>query len=170
MSSTRLIDRVHIVSGFTPRDVDTVPTADYVSLANYNECLVLVHVGVTGASFDITLTQAKDVAGTGAKELVFTQAFIVPDVNGAGALADTWTPATVVNPGVTGSKVVTGIGDHMMIAIPVIAEMLDMDNDFRCLKVTISDPGAITFASAEYLLSGARYGGPPNVQASAVIN
>lgn len=166
----RLQDQLHLVVGFQPQDINTPPTPEYVSLKNYDNWLVVVSVGVTGASTDISLLQATNVSGGSAKELIFTNAFTIANTAGADALADTMAAATVTNPGAAGAKIATGTNDNMLFVIPVNREMLDKNGGFDCIAVAVSDPGAITFMSALYIAGLSRYGGPPDAQASAVID
>ena len=71
MINTRLLESIDIVSGTTPADLDSAATVDWVSLKNYDGCLVLLTMaaGTAGSDPSIILVQATDVAGTSSKAL-----------------------------------------------------------------------------------------------------
>jgi len=145
----RLIDKVKIVNGFSPVDIDAeATTGDYVSMKNYNHCTIILTLGVTGAASSITVQQATSVAGTSAKNLTVTEMYANEAVG---------TNDTLVTTAVTSNTFDTSTDDGLMYVIEVDAAELDLANGFDCLALACSDPGAETFGSCVYVMSEPRY-------------
>lgn len=165
-----LVDQLKFVVGFGPQDVDTLPTEDYVSFKHYGHWTVILTCGVVGGDIDVTLKQATAVSGTGEKELIFAtdKTWQIADYSAA----DTLTSRTVTSSGATGSKVTiaNATDDTFVLIIEVDEEDLDVDNDFDCMRVDITDPAAASFVSCLYIGSKPKFSGDGTVMPSAIVD
>jgi hypothetical protein len=144
-----LSEQVKVVEGL----LSTVPstsTPDYVSLKNYERCMVLIQVKnattVTGSA--ITLKQASAVAGTGEKALSFSKAYRNIDTGAADVLAEFAVTSDTFTTDATNSK-------NLMYVIEVKAEDLDVNNGFDCIRAGTGNATAAT-VSVTYFLFGAK--------------
>lgn len=158
----RLAETIQMVAGIIPVNLQTAANdGDWVSLKNYGHVAIVVLKGAGTAGEDpvLTVRQAQDVAGTGAKALTFDTIYAkVGAQSGIGAFtkvsqaaANTYTDAT--------SAEAEGL-----FVIEFEAEDLDLANGFDCIQVQIPDVGAGAtpqIGGALYLLSEPRYGGEP---------
>jgi hypothetical protein len=138
----------HVVQGIASVDINS-SGADgiYVNMKLYRQITILLNFGVIGAATAVTLKQATDVSGTDEKELAFTDMFAKE-----GTTTDLHTETVV-----TGNTFNTGTTNNSMYKIEVSANQLDINNDFGCVRVALSDPGASTIVGCEYVLSQPRY-------------
>lgn len=168
-----LMENINIVSAFPPSDINSDADGDWVSLKNYDGCVVFFHkvAGTAGDDPSIRLRQATAVAGTGAKALNFNHIY---HKIGATALTSigTFTKVELTSAtddldlvSVNGSDLLTDVGE-CIIAVNVRASDLDVDNGFDCLQLLIEgdDIGNSTYACAYYLLYNCRHPGatPPS--------
>jgi hypothetical protein len=150
----------NIVGGFVPVDMQTAAnTGDYVSLKNYNRCVIVLFkaAGTNGDDPTITLTQATDVAGTSVKNLsTITKIYTKQGtLTGVG----TW---TVVTQAAAATYTDTDSAENQAIwAIEVKAEDLDVSNGFDCLKAAVADVGGnAQLGCMFYIMCEPRYAGP----------
>lgn len=153
-----LVETCQIVSAIVPVNLATAANnGDWVSLKNYDRVSIVVFKGAGAAGEDpvITLQQATDVSGTGAKALNFTRVDKkVGTQTGIGAFT-TATQAAAGTHTDTDSAEAEGL-----FVIEVAAADLDVANGFDCVQVSIPDVGATSqIGCALYILRGARYGG-----------
>lgn len=166
--NTRLFESINIVSAFPAgTDVNTDIDGDWVSLKNYDGCLIYLKkaAGTAGDDITITLAQATAVAGTGSKALTFNHVYARV---GATALtgAGTWTKysgtalSTLDTVTAFGTDLLSDVGEAQFL-IDVRASDLDVTNGFDCLKVTSEgdDVANATLTSGDYILYNARYPG-----------
>ena len=131
-----------IIEGFAPVDLQTAANnGDYVSLANAGHVAVVFQSGLGTAGDDPTLTiqQASDNAGTGAKALNFTTIY---RKQAATSLAATsaWTKTTQ-----TAANTYTNATSAEQDALWVVefdADQLDVDGGFDYIRATVADIGA----------------------------
>ncbi len=127
-------------------------TGDWLSLENYKGCIILLHAGLGTAGDDpvMTLQQATDAAGTGAKTLALPAGSNrVWDKQAATSHASTGTFSVVA---ATDAKITTTAGDYtgnatsaeqdLIVLIDIHAEDLDVDNDFTFIQASVADVGA----------------------------
>jgi hypothetical protein len=163
-----LVEEAQIVAAIIPVDSQTgANNGDWVSMKNYDRCTVIVFkaAGVAGDDPVITIKQATDVSGTGAKALNFTR---VDAKVGAQTGIGTFTTVTQAA-GNTYTDLVSAEAQGLF-AIEFKSEDLDVNNGFDCLQLSVPDTGA---AGAQllcglYVLRGARYGSVPTP--SAIID
>jgi hypothetical protein len=149
----RLVDKLKFTEAFAPA-VPTSAAPPYVSLRKANHLTILIQ-GVNGASgvtpVAVTLNQAQDLAGTGAKALAFTEIFLVADAAAGDTPVDTVVTGNSYTLPSTVSKSFTAV-------IEVLATDLDVANGFCAVSVGLAN-GAAQTISATYLLAGERFGG-----------
>lgn len=150
------IEKMQIVSAVPPINLNgQANNGDWVSMKNFNRCTVLVFAAAGTAANDLTVTlrQASDVSGTGAKALDFTRI----DSKEA-ALQTSVGQFTAVTQAAANTYVSATNGESELIyAIDVQGEDFDVDNGFDCLQVQLSQPGATKIGCALYLLQEPKY-------------
>jgi len=154
-----LAEQMQIVSAFVPVDLGAAANnGDWVSLKNYARCSIVLFkaAGTAGDDPILTVRQASDVSGTGAKALNFTRIDAkVGTQTGIGAFtavtqaaANTYTDAT--------SAEAQGL-----FVIDIKSEDLDVANGFDCVQFQVPDIGSnAQLGCALYLLWGSRYNPP----------
>jgi hypothetical protein len=158
-----LTEETQIVAAIIPVDLSTAANnGDWVSLKNYDELDIIIFkaAGTAGDDPVITLKQASDVAGTGAKALNFTRVDAKVGVQtGIGQFTKNTQAA-----GNTYTDLVSAESQGIFV-IHVEAQDLDKANGFDCVQISIPDVGAnAQLGCALYVLSEARYAGqfPPS--------
>ena len=134
-----ILEQVKVVTGFVPADMSLAAnTGDRVSLQNYNRCAVLLfkRAGTADQDSTLTLTQAKDVIGTGAKALNFTRI----DVK-QGAQAGIGTFTTITQAAGNTYTEATAAEIQAIWVIDVPADTLDINSGFVCVRADVADVG-----------------------------
>jgi hypothetical protein len=178
MFNTDLMESIQIVSAFAPgTDINTDADGDWVSLKNYDGCLVVFHkaAGTAGDDPSIKLQQATAVAGTSAKALTFNHIYHKIGATALSAIG-TFTKVELTSAtddldlvSVNGADLLTDVGETLIV-VNVRAPDLDVDNSFDCLQLQIEgdDIGNATLAAAYYVLYNCRY--PGLVTPSAIVD
>lgn len=167
MMGIRLLENIQIVSAFAPgTDINSDASGDWVSLKNYDGCLVMFHkaAGTAGDDPSIALNQATDVAGTGSKALTFNHIYHKIGATALSAIgtftkiALTTATADLDLVSVNSVDLLTDVGETLIV-VDVRASDLDVDNSFDCIQLFIEgdDLSNATNAAAYYILYGARY-------------
>lgn len=161
-----LAAQVNFCTGFVPIDMQAgANTGDWVSLKGYERCSIILFkaAGTAGDDPTITVQQASDVSGTGAKALNFTRLHIKQGtLTSVGTYTETTQTAanTYTNDTLAESQAI--------IVIDIKGEDLDVDNGFDCVRLTVADVGSnAQLGCALYALWGARYEG---TLASAIVD
>jgi hypothetical protein len=151
----KLVENAQIVAGFVPLDLQAQRDGDWVGLRDFNHLTVLFFKG-TGTDGDdpvITLQQASDNAGTGAKALNFTEIWRkqAADVQTVGQFTKTTQAA--------GNTYSNTDGHQQAIwAIEIDADMLDVDGGFKYVRATLNDTGTnAQLGCILYVLTEPRY-------------
>lgn len=152
---SRIIETMQIVSAIVPANLATAANnGDWVSMANYRRCLVVLFKGAGGATENpvFTLQQATDNAGTGAKALNFTDYYTkIGTLTGVGQF-------TRVTQTAAGSATPASATSEAIIVAEVTASMLDVSNGFTWIQLSIPDVGATSQIGAGlYILFDGRY-------------
>jgi hypothetical protein len=178
MFNTDLMESINIVSAFAPgTDINTTAAGDWVSLKNYDGCLVVLHkaAGTAGDDPSIQLFQATAVAGTGSKALVFNRIYHKIGATALSAIG-TFTEVELATPtadldlvSVNGADLLADVGESLIV-VNVRASDLDVDNNFDCLQLFVEgdDIGNATLAAAYYILYNCRF--PGNPTPSAIVD
>lgn len=158
MNNTLLVEAAKVVKAFGP--VDTTGAGQdgaWVSLAQFRRCAVMLSTGAwAGGNAAVTLEQAQDAAGTGAKALAFDK--YVEVFNAAN------TPDDVAAEVAVSSNTYNLTGANKVHVIEVRSGDLDINNGFRFIRVRTASPGAnADLIAAHYLLyKGGHVGKPAN--------
>jgi hypothetical protein len=148
--NSALHEQAKIVWGMGPK-VPSTTVPDYVSLKNYSRCCVIITglntTTVTGSA--ITLKQATAVANTGEKALAFDKVFANLDVTASDTLVETAVTSNTFTTAATNSI-------NFMYVIDVTPEMLDVTNNFDCVRLGTGDATNATL-SVTYILYPAKY-------------
>ena len=175
MFNTDLMESINIVSAFAPgTDINTDAEGDWVSLKNYDGCLVVFHkaAGTAGDDPSIALNQATTVSGGGVKALTFNHIYHKIGATALSAIG-TFTKVELATAtadldlvSVNGSDLLTDVGESLIV-VNVRASDLDVDNNFDCLQLVIEgdDVGNATLAAAYYILYNCRFPGNPTPSA-----
>lgn len=165
----RLMERINIVSAFPPSDINSDATGDWVSLKNYDGCIVMFHkvAGTAGDDPSIRLQQATAVAGTGAKALNFRHIYhkigaTALDAIGTFTRIDLTTATDDLDlVSVNSVDLLTDVGETI-ICVDVRASDLDVSGGFDCINLLIEgdDIAQSTYAAAYYILYNSRDSGP----------
>lgn len=137
-----LVEQVQIAQGFLPVAMDgQANNGAWVSLKNYYRCAIVLFkaVGTAGDDPTITVQQAQDVSGTGAKALNFTR---VDKKQAAVSLAavGVFTP---VEQAAGNTFTHADLAEQAaIIVIDIEAATLDIEGGFDCIRATIADVGA----------------------------
>lgn len=172
---TRLLESIDIVLAAPPADFNSAVTVDWISLKNYDGCLVvwLKAVGSAGDDWSLQLAQATAVAGTSSKALAAIKTWYYK----AAALVSsvtTWTKvveATATADLDLGTP--TDYGHDIFQAVYVVdvrASDLDVDNGFDCIQATFDDGdnSSTSLGTILYIPYGARY--PQALPKVATVN
>ena len=138
-----------IVEAITPQAGAAI-TGDFVSLKNYDKCLILVHINHAAANaVTITVDGATDVAAGGLSAgITFTDWWINEDC----AASDTLVKGAAAAASIVGGAALT----HHMYAIEIDGSELNALG-LDCIRVVTSASAAANITSAMYILHGARY-------------
>lgn len=152
-----LAETAQLVSAILPVDSQAgANNGDWVSMKDFDRCTVIVFdAGGTGTDFPvITMKQATDVSGTGAKALNFTR---VDYKQGTLTSVGAYTTATQA----AGNTFTPAAITSGLYLIEFQASDLDVNGGFDCLQLSIPDTGSAgaQLISALYLLRGARFQG-----------
>ncbi len=122
---------------------------EFINLRNAGLANIIVHINQGNATQPaITVEQATDVSGTDAKAItesvpIWTnQDCATSDLLNRESDAVSFTPSSSI-----GSKI---------IVIQVNPRILDINNEFNCLRVRIAASNAANIVSAQYILSNRR--------------
>jgi hypothetical protein len=124
-------------------------------MKNYGRCTIVFFKAAGSASEDPTITveQATSIAPSSAKALTFTTLYTK---QGTLTSVGTWTKVTQSAAGTYTNA--TASENQAIWVIDILAEDLDVDNGFDCLRVTIADAGSTNQLGAVlYILSEPRY-------------
>ena len=147
--------RNKVVNAGSPVDINAAGLdGDYVSLKNWEKCVIIIQGGVVGAASTITVNKATTVAAAGATAMTFDY-WRDTDVSSSDALTQ----------GTATAALSTGTNNGQNTVIEIRAEDL---GDYDCISLQMSDPGVSSFWSAVYVLQGGRY--QNDVPPSAIID
>lgn len=150
-ANARLVEQAKIVTGLAPI-LPSSSTPDYVSLKGYERMTAIIVVDnatiVTGSA--ITVKQATTVAAGGEKPVAFDEVFANIDTGASDALVPTAVVANTFTTDSTDAK-------NLMYVIEITADMLDIANDFDCVRIGAGDATAAIVAII-YILGPANDG------------
>lgn len=152
----KLVEKAQIASGFVPIDMSAAANnGDWMNMRDWNHLTVIVFksAGTAGDDPTITLKQATDNAGTGAKALNFTEIW---QKQGTLTAVGQFTKKTQ---SAANTYVDTDSAENQGIyVLEIDADMLDVDGGFNHVQVSIADVGAnAQLGCALYILSEPRF-------------
>lgn len=154
-----LLEKIQVASGFVPVDLaGGVAAGDWVSLKNYRRCAIVLFkaAGAAGEDPVLSLEQATDVTGADAKALTFDRV----DVK-QGTLNAIGEFTTLANADADHTDAASGEAQAIWV-VDVLAEDLDIENGFDCLRASVADVGVTAQLGALlYLLHEPRYASVP---------
>jgi hypothetical protein len=159
MNNALLVEAAKVVKAFGP--VDTTGAGQdgaWVSLKDYRRLAVVLSTGAwAGGNAAVTLEQAQDAAGTGAKALAFDK--YVEVFNNASTPKDAASEVAVSN------NTYNLTGANKVHVIEVRTGDLDINNGFKFVRVRTASPGAnADLIAAHYLLyKGGHVAKPANL-------
>ena len=149
-------EQMKVVNQFSPKDINGAAQGgnyNHVSLRNYQGCFAEVQVGAhSGAATAVTIKQAKNVEGNGNKALSFDRYYKQAVAASPQQESDMWVE-------VTGASGTFNIAANHNYIIPIRPAMLDVTNDFDCVRVEVAAAGASTIAASQLTL----HGGPEGI-------
>ncbi len=161
--NTRLLESIDLVLAAPPADFNSAVTVDWVSLKNYDGCLVvwMKAVGTAGDDWSLQLVQGTAVAGTGSKALTFKNWYY----KSAVSIATTTTFTKVTEATATADLDLGTPTDYAhdinqsLYVIDVRASDLDVDGGFDCISATFDDgdAGSTSLGAILFIPYGARY-------------
>ncbi|MCP4601640.1 MAG: hypothetical protein GY847_14195 [Proteobacteria bacterium] len=167
MQNSKFLERCNIDLVMEPVDTnDGATTGDYVSFQNYRRCAIVLAMGDGTAASDIDMTvyQATDNSGTGAKALTVLETGRIYRKSAATyaayAAVTAWTEvsqstaATDYTPDDNGEEVGLQV-------LELDASDLDTTNGFDHIRCDLTDPGAAKICSAFYIMFDPVYSHDP---------
>ncbi|UZQ49930.1 hypothetical protein [Clostridium kluyveri] len=156
-----IIEKYKVIQAFEPKTTNAAITSDYVTLKNSITATVVVNLAQTaGHETQISLYQAQDVEGTGAKPLVNNVPILAnEDVSISDKLVRQ-------QDGV--SFAVSNTAKNKQVIFHIDPAKLDVNNGFCCLNVRLgASSQATNFAGGEFILEN-KY--PQEYPPSAVVD
>lgn len=158
-TNSLLVERAQICAGFGPVDTSAAANnGDWVSMKDFDSCAIIFFKGAGTAGDDPTLTlkQATDVSGTGAKALNFSRVDYKQ-----GTLTSLGTFTTAMQAPANTYLDATSAENAGIYVVEVKSDDLDVNNGFDCVQFSVADIGTnAQLGAALYLLRGARYNPP----------
>lgn len=153
-----------IVPDAISADANSDITGDYINLKNYDRAYLVLQKpgGTAGDDLAIKLTQAKDNSGTGVKALTFTKLW---HKIGTMSSQGTWTAVELTTAtddldlsAVNGADLQTD-SNAAVIVVEVLAESLDISNDFTHIKVEYEgdDIANALIVTSTWILAGSSF-------------
>lgn len=138
-----LTEACKIVNVEPPKDqTGAAMVSLYTDMRNFKRITYIISTGALAAGMDamtVTVEQATDNAGTGAKALAFDQGMAWKSVGQSqAAAADALVAATVTS----NSFSIVNTDDNSIFALNLRGDMMDINNSFCWLVLKISSPGA----------------------------
>lgn len=163
-----MLDQMQIAAGFVPVNLAAgANNSDWVNLKAYARILIVFFKAAAGNGTEdptVTVQQATDVAGSGAKALTIARAWTKTD-------ADLSTVGRF-SAGTPSANTLTVSGSAQKGAIWVIevdAADLDCANGFNCVRANVADVGTIEQTGCLlYVLGAPRQNDTPVLNASAI--
>ena len=135
----KLVENAQMVAGFVPLDLQVQRDGDWVRLRDFNHLTVIFYkgIGTAGDNPVVTLQQATDNAGGGAKALNFTEIWRkqAADVQTVGQF--TKTTQVAANTFTDGASA----NQQALWVLEIDADMLDVDGGFQYVRLTLNDTG-----------------------------
>ncbi|RMD03239.1 hypothetical protein D9O40_03600 [Clostridium autoethanogenum] len=141
-----LIEKYKLIQAFEPKTTNAAITSNYVTLKNAVTATVVVNLAQSaGHATQISLYQAQDIEGTGAKPLSNDVPVLANEDAGASDI--------LVRQADGVSYTVANTAKNKQVIFHIDPAKLDINNEFTCLNVRIgASSQATNFASGEFIL------------------
>jgi len=159
----KFVEEHQICAGFNPVDMNTgANNGDWVSMKLYNHltCILFKGIGTAGEDPIFKMQQATAVAGTAAKDLLFTTIYFK-----AGTLTSIGEFTKVVQAAATSYVNAVHAEVAAIYVVEFNAEDLDTEGGFDCVQASVADIGAGAnpqLGACLYILSEPRHTPPPS--------
>lgn len=133
---------VDIIEGFPAVDLSAgANNGDYISLKNAERAAVVFvsGVGTPGEDPTLTLQQAQDVSGTGAKALNFTTIY---RKQAAVSLAGTAAWTKTAQAAASTYTNADAAEQSLIWVVEIDPSELDVENNYTCIRATVADIGS----------------------------
>lgn len=155
--SEKFLQHITIESAIIPIDLaGQANNGDWVSMKNYRKALVVLFcdAGTAGEDPVFKLQQATDVAGTSAKDLLFTTIY---EKVGTLSSVTAWTRVTQTA-ATSYTNAASGEAQNLIV-VEVDAAELDVDGGFDCIQLSVADTGVTAgkIGAGLYILFDPRY-------------
>ncbi len=160
LANTLLVEATKPVWGSAPKDITGAGfDGDWVTMKNHQRLAVIIKTGAwAGGTSAVTLEQATDASGSGAKALSFSYQYVA-----TGLTSDTLTKTAVV------SDTFNLSAANKIHVIEVWAHDLDNNNGFQWVRARAATPGSNSdFAECLYVLYQSSMLQKPENQPSAI--
>lgn len=171
------LEKMQIVPGQVagPADINAAAvTGDYVSLKNFEKCLVVLFCGdgsATTGDLTVSLYQATSVAGGSAKVLnaldtgrIFTKQHAT-SFAGVGQ----WTKETQATADEQWTDATSGEQVNLW-ALEINASDLDVDGGFDCIRCDVAATSSSKIAALLYILCEPKNAAAPDLMPSAIVD
>jgi hypothetical protein len=130
-----LVENAKLINALKPKDITgAAQNSGYINMGRGKRCCFVIQGGTwAGGTPAVTITQATDSSGTGAKALSFSRCFTQNDT--------TYTDKPTEVTGLSGSQALIAQASQMLI-IEVHAQDLDLANAFNWIRINVASPGA----------------------------
>ena len=147
-----LIEKYKLIQAFEPKTTNAAITSNYITLKNAVTATVVINLAQTvGRTTQISLYQAQDIEGTGAKPLANDVPILANEDVGASD--------TLVRQADGVSYTVANTAKNKQVIFHIDPAKLDINNGFTCLNVRVgASSQATNFASGEFILEN-KYAG-----------
>ena len=167
MPANLILEKLNIGMDIVPVDMSVgTNNGTWLSLKDNERVVFLLSkgAGAVGEPPTITLQQASDVSGTGAKNLTFTTIYTKLGATTPGP----WTKVTQAAAATYAPAAGNTVG---LIAVEIRAEMLDIANGFRCVRANVAKVGnTAQLGTLVALLGEARYATAPENAPDPTVN
>ncbi len=163
-----MLDQLQIAAGFVPVNLASgANNSDWVHLKTFARLLIVFYKAAAASGAEdptVTVVQATDVTGAGAKALNLARAWTKTDADlttigrfSAGA------------PSANTLTVASSAQKQAIWAIEVLASDLDQTNGFNCVRANVADVGSVEqLGCLLYVLGAIRQGDTPVLNPSAL--
>ncbi len=163
-----MLELMQIASGFVPVDLSAgANNSDWVDMKAYNRLLIVFFKSAAASGTEdptVTVLQASDTSGTGAKPLDIANCWTKTsaDLSGVGQF-------TAGAPSANTLTVAGSAEKQALWAIEILASDLDINNGFSCVQANVADVGSVAqLGCLLYFLGDARQCDTPALNVSAL--
>ena len=155
MKGLYLAEQAHDVLALAPVDVNGGKNSDVWSMKKWSHASILIALGVTGGATTVTVEECDNFVPDNSTAIAFS--YYKEETAGGDTLSAKQVATT------SGFAASTNDGIFYRIEI----DTAQLSDGFPNLRVVLSNPGGVTFASIVATLSGGRYAGRESATAIA---